>query len=271
MNNTYKILFDLQVTHTYFKSGFSEGLIYQPCESTSQLMTRYAIKILNTDRGFQLYLGEKDSISTFLKYVTKTTGSSYFEFNIRSQDQVFYQYTDLPLNDLKSLLFDSEQSYVDEDFIVLKQQFQDHTNNLFKIRVHFEDILNPGAHNNTAQFRIDFFSRTTKWQYIIINSSERHFDKLSIKGDAGVKFDEGTEVLLSNGQAAIAFNSIGKDIAFSQVPRYNFDLISIVNDPEEGKRTTVIFKELPMPNPSQLQMLDSNTESNVVSPVYLYI
>ncbi|WP_299276850.1 hypothetical protein [uncultured Psychroserpens sp.] len=270
MNNSYRILFDLLVTHTYFKTGFCEGLTYKPSKSTSELMDRFNLKVLNIDKGFQFYSRGKVPFDTFLNYITKATEHSYFEFNAQSTDQVFYQYTNLPLDDIKTLLFDSEQSHAEGDFIVLNQQFQKRSANLFTLRIQFSDILMHLAKDAIGHYRIDFSSRATKWQYTIINNSQEHYNELSIKSNSEVEFDSGKEVVLNNGQKAIAFTSIGDNIVLSQIPKHTFDLVC--TESEMGvKISRILFKGLPMPIPSQLQVIKTNTEMSMVSPIYIYL
>jgi hypothetical protein len=273
MRDTYKILFELQVIHNYFETGFCENLVYKISSSTQQLIDRYTLKFVTTDRGFLFYSTQKKSNEAFLNYITKATGVSYFEFNFHSVDQVFYQYTCFPTNEIGELLFESNHGDSESDYIVLKQQFQKRkaTSNLFKLRIYFIDLFKSKGDNISVNYRIDFFSRATKWQYNVINKSKQHFNELSIKGDSDVEFDSGKEVVLKNGQLATCFTSISQEILFSQVPIYSFDLIN-TTEKLGGKKVKTVYKGLPMPNPKQIQIINANnTEGLVLSPMYVYI
>ena len=137
MTSTYSILFNLQVTHTYFKTGFSEGLIYNPSSDTKQLIDRYNFKLMLTDKGFQLYSFNNQTLEDFLKYIETTTGNTYFEFNAQVIDQVFSNYTDLPLDNPFGLSFDSKEHDIENNTTVLKQQFTEsaQTINLFSVKI----------------------------------------------------------------------------------------------------------------------------------------
>nr|WP_321235687.1 hypothetical protein [uncultured Psychroserpens sp.] len=271
MTSSYSILFDLEVRHTYFETGFCQGLVYSFSNDTKQLIDRFNFKLFITDKGFQFYFPQENAIEAFLNHITAATGISHFEFNTNAVDQAFYQYTNLPIDANGGLLFDSSQGDSEPSFIVLKQQFQQEliANDLFKLRISFADVLKSKGNGFPVHYKINFFSRATKWQYNIINSSQQNFNQLSIKGAADIEFDSGKEVVLQNGQVATCFSSI-QDILFSQVPKYSFDLIGTTETLGVQKETT-IFKGLPMPNPKQLQVSTEHTQKVLISPMYVYI
>lgn len=273
MKSTYSLLFDLTVTHTYFQNGFCKGLNYNVAKSTLDLMDRYNLKLLLTDRGFQFYSIRKTSIEDYLGYITRATGISYFEFDVAPIDAVFYQFTDLPINQLGELIFNSSDVQSERDFFVLQQQFQKErilADDLFKLRVNFEDLIAAEEIGIETHYKIEFVSRATRWQYNVINNGNQSIGELSIKGDENIEFDQGKEILLENGQTAMSFTSLSSDIVYSEVPKYKFDLINTI-ETLGRKRVETIFKSLPMPNPQQLQVEEDQTNNEVLSPAYVYI
>ncbi|WP_460219970.1 hypothetical protein [Psychroserpens sp. MEBiC05023] len=272
MTNSYSVLFDFQVTHTYFESGFSKNLVYSTSNETQQIIDRFGFKLVINEKGFQFYVPQEKSIVELLNYIIQTTGISYFEFNITTIDQTFYQYTNFPTDEVRSLVFDSSEGNSEDDFIVLKQQFlQDNSDNhLFKLRIYFADLLKLATDDFPVHYKIGFFSRATIWQYNIINNSQQRFEQLSIKGDANIEFDSGKDVILQNGQAATCFMSIGQGVLLSEIPKYSFDLVNTIERLGVKEEKTV-FKNLPMPNPNQLQVIVENTQKLIISPMYVYI
>ena len=273
MKTVYTILFDLTVTHNYFKSGFCEGLNYMPSRSTQGLMDRYNLRLQVTDRGFQFYSPRKVSLEYYLNYITKATGISSFEFDVRTLYGTFYQFTDLSLNQLGELLFNSSNTKSDNDFFVLEKQFQRErvlAKDLFTLTVNFSDLIKAEQAGEEVLYKIEFFSRATQWQYNVINNSHQHVGELSIKGDLDVEFDTGKETILQNGQKATSFLSLTSDITFSEVPKYQFDLIN-TTEILGRKKVKTLLKGLPMPNPQQLEIEQDKTQNKVLSPMYVYI
>lgn len=272
MTAAYKILFELEVTHDYYGTGFCEDLTYKPSNSTEELMNRYNMKIFFTDKGFQFYSTKKNSKQDFLNYLTNVTGQDYFEFYAKTLDESFYSFTKFPVDELGNLVYDTSSSNTETNSIVLKGRFQEDqtANYLFVLRVNFNDITEQSDNESFVNYRIDFVSRKTQWQYNIINSSKQEINQLSVKGDANVEFDTGKEVTLENGEVAICFTSVTDNIPYSQVPKYNFDLVNTIERLGTSKPKT-IFKGLPMPNPGQLQVIHENQQTLVLSPTYVYI
>lgn len=273
MISTYSLLFDLTVTHSYFQNGLCKGLDYSAAKSTRDLMKRYNMRLEVTERGFRFYSTRKTSVEDYLLYITKATGMSYFEFDVTSVDAVFYQFTDISVNRLGELMFNSSDVQSDQEFLILQQQFQYErilAEDLFKLRVNFDDLIVAEDEGMEVHYKIEFFSRATQWQYNVINNGNQSIGELSIKGDENVEFDNGRETLLENGQVALAFTSLSSNILYSEVPKYQFDLIN-TTETLGRKRVNTIFKSLPMPNPQQLQIEQDKTQNKVLSPMYVYI
>ena len=272
MTDTYKILFELEVTHTYFKSGLCEDLIYAPSSETQQSMDQYGLKMFLTDKGFQFYSTKQHSNEDFLTYLQETIGISSFEFYARTSNPTFYQFTDVPLGTLGVLTYNSELVNSNEDTLILEQQFVSGTtaSNLFQFTLYLKDLIQLLKSESTVQYRIEFSSRTSAWQYNIINDSKQQVSQLSVTGEDEVEFDQGEEVVLENGQSAIAFTSLTDTIPYSEVPNFKFDLVN-TTERMGTSREKVIFKSLPTPNPNQLQIINQNEQQLVVSPTYVYI
>ena len=272
MTDTYKILFELEVMHTYFTSGLCEGLIYKPSLETQQLMDRYNLKLFMTNKGFQFYATKAQTNEEFLNYLADARGISSFVFYAKTSDSNFYQFTDFPVGKSGVLMFDSNLTESEDGVEVLDQQLmtQQSTSHLFMLTIQLSDLLKYVEEGDAPQYRIQFESRTTAWQYNIINNSRQHVNQLSVKGQYNVEFDGGQEVTLENGQSAIAFTSLTDTIPYSEAPHFTFDLVNTTERLGTSKEKT-IFKGLPTPNPSQLRVINKQEQKMVLSPTYVYI
>ncbi len=273
MESTYTSLFSLTVTHTYFQSGFCEGLNYEPAASTRELMDKYNLRLQLNEQGFQFYAPRKASIEAYLDYISRATGVLSFQFKVTPLYGVFYQFTDVSVNELGELLFNSNDVESNQEFLVLNQQFQKEpllANDLFRLTINFDDLIEAQKSSTEVHYKIEFFSRATQWQYNVINNSRQHVGELSITGDQNVEFDQGTETILQNGQKATLFTSLNSNITYSETPQYQFDLIN-TTEILGRKKVKTLLKGLPMPNPQQLEIQQEETSSKVISPTYVYI
>jgi hypothetical protein len=138
------------------------------------------------------------------------------------------------------------------------------------LKVYFEDIIQELTKTHLTPYQIAFTSRHTYWEFNIINKSHQNIHELSVVGDAEVKFDSGKKVMLENNVEAIRFRSKNTNIPYSEVPKFQFNLINTV-EKMGHRKPKILFKGLPMPNPSRLQIITKRQQKQVVSPTYVYI
>ncbi len=279
MKSNFKIAYRIKVFHSYFKNGICTGLTYHPATTTKQLIKRFKLKLINETEGFSFYINTTKSISEFLRYVAQTTGKDTFEFNVQTNTPDFYLFTELPVNRLGELVYNSQSKsntytngkvQLQEDFISKNDVSQ-----LFKLKIHFKDIIKYEEMNTTACFEIKFKSRPTQWNYYIINKSSRCFDQLTIKSKSNIQFEEPQNVTLQNGQQALLFSSGSNLIPLTEVPTYSFDLVNttqlstITNKKTATSKT--IFKGLPNPNPDRIKIHQTDGTTLVSSLMYVYV
>ncbi len=271
MISKYKPLFDLLVKHTYYESGYCEGLLFNGINKTLELIQNYSFKIVTNAKGFTFYTSSDLSNEDFLKYLKKVSGVTCFEFSATTLNTNFYRFTDLPVNELGFLIYDSANSVKNgtNKPILLSGYFKQKNNvdKLFELKINFKDIVDQEAN---LQYEIQFKAKSSQWKYNIVNNSKHFFNGLSIKTNSDVQFNSGKKIILKNGEEATCFSSMGNWIPLSESPQYKFDLESTTTK-LGNSRTKTVFKGLPYPNPSQIEINQIDGKALISSLIYVYI
>lgn len=267
-------MFSLEVMHTYYINDICKGLIYNPTKNTESIIKRFSLKLNLTTKGFEFYTDTKKSITSLLNYITKVTGEESFNFNAITVDSQFYQFTNLPINQIGVIKYNSSSNEVVSDTTVrvLKPEFIPtiEANELFSLSVKFQDLIKSDENKNSSIYKIEFTARDTQWKYFILNNTNQHLGNLSIKCKSEVEFEGPIEVILQNGEKAQLFSSEKQLLPLSEAPKYNFDLMSTIK--KNGvNRNKILFKGLPNPNPNIIKIDSNKTETIVASLMYIYV
>ncbi|WP_430410640.1 hypothetical protein [Kordia sp.] len=269
MNTNYTSLFGISILHTYFASGSCEGLIHNPSIGTKKIMDSYGLIIRRMSNGFELYASTNQSIEDYLNYIQQVTQTDTFEFNATATDQNFYNYTaEVPLNEIGILSYKNNGQT--NTPITLEKTFipQSDTSDILQIKIKFEDIIHANKNNTNLAFQIQLHARETQWQYNIINNSNQNYTKIAIQSNTDeIQFSNKGETTLENGQEAILFSSGKTLIPLKNTAQYKFDIIN-TKQTIAGDRQETIFKGLPIPDASNLKILEDNT---IASSMYVYI
>lgn len=274
-NNTK--VFSIRYTHAYFNNEPTSFLKFFPSPNTKQLMDRYGILINTMTDGFDLYANTSQALDEYLKYVQNATQVDSFDFDIQTEDPLFYNYTALPIDWQGVFEFSSERSQYDAqlNIFMLEEQLSppQETNTTATLSINFTDIINAISDYSEANYKISFAVRQTQWRYYIINNSNLSFEYFKIDSGDHAIFEPGIKETLSNNQEATMFSSGANRLALSKFPDHNYNLVGInaVNGSAQQQASTILFKGLPTANPSSFNLITVNEETVVVSPMYIYI
>lgn len=273
MTNRYILLFNLDVTHSYYENDICRDLVYTPSKNTQKLINRFSFKIEKRMKGFSFYTEEKESYAAFLNYIEQATELSSFDFDVSTINSNFYQVTSVfPINEIGYFSYESNHKTQDTSTIILKETFNPSSNAtaVFKLKINFSDIIALKDTENPISFKIQLEARSTQWVYNIINTSNQDFGTLSIKSSSKIVFDSSKKVTLQNGQEALQFSSGDQKIPLKQVPKFTFDLANTTTK-LGNNRTNIIFKGLPNANPAIMDIYKDNGKDEVMSLMYVYI
>ncbi len=277
--SNYKMIFSVEVQHTYFENDICNCLQFNPSDTTMAILKRFGFRMNNKIDGFEFYSDTTTALPAFLNYITATTGQDNFDFDIATTNPEFNNFTDLPTDWIAKMIFDSQSSSNEYNggIVSLAKNLSPNQNasTVGNLKIHFEDIVKYGNENGYAVFEIQLNARSTQWQYFIINKSSLQLENLSIGGKAEVKFEGPENVVIQSGQQALLFSSGDKLLPLSEIPKYKFDL---VNNPKSGSESPtkksnskIIFKGLPNPDPKHFGIIGIGNQNQVSSPMYVFV
>jgi hypothetical protein len=260
----YKLILSVSISHSYFQKKIDPSLRFQPSISTIDLMNRFKIIVRQTSFGIEIYCDTEESVESILMTIIASTEISSLDFDFYTDDLSFYSYTELP-DRVGQLVFSSDNKLNrnENENIFLYPSFIEGQNEkrLGQLHIQLVDLMKFCNTNNHVNFNISFNSRSTHWQYYIINSSKFSLNEMSIVSNSGIKFSIPKKIVLQNGQDATLFTSETL-IPLSNLPEHKFDL------KKSGK---TIISGLPNPNIGSLTLDKSNGEILFYSPTYIYI
>lgn len=276
----FQILFSVNVSHSYFEKNICRCISFVPDNTTWKIVKRFDFRIRNTVSGFELYTSSINLIDEVLNYIKKAASVICFSFRLVINDSIFYSVTEMPINWIGQLIYDSQSdsNFHTADGIQLSEKFSKKvtTSYLGSINIYFNDIMKFGCDGRYTQFNISYLARSTQWQYYIINKNAVQPDNLTITGDTNIIFSGPENTIIGSGQQALLFTSGNTLIPLSEVPKYRFDLI---NKPLAGTGTVtgrqsiskMVYPGLPNPDPRRVGITQINSETRVSSPIYVYV
>ncbi|ALL06177.1 hypothetical protein AQ505_12155 [Pedobacter sp. PACM 27299] len=270
----YQRLFQLDVFHTYFQKDICRCLEFNAASETLRLMERFRFLIRRQINGIGFYTNGSQSTEQLLNYIENATGQDAFCFEIRTNDPDFNFFTELPTNWVGQLLYDSSIiTVIDDDQVLLSQQLSSHAGTLCmgKVTLRFADILKFSGPAGFANFRIQYQSRATQWQYFVINRSAVSLDDPGISGKEQIDFLGPDQVVTAAGETALLFSSGSSLIPLKEVPIHKFDLINRPASGSSNVRPQVVIKGLPTPTPEWIGKGMDKKKEYISSPMYVYL
>jgi hypothetical protein len=275
ITSTYTRLFGLAAYHTYFEKYICTCLEFTPDASTTLMLERYGFKIRKSVNGFDLFFNGSGSAAGMLEHVAGVTGQNYFAFTIDSTNEAFLLFTDLSVDWLGQLEFDSSSPANQQvnGTIVLAEKLTSCAlvSDPGVLRIYFADILA----NTAPAYEIRLNARATQWQYYIVNKSAAVLDNPAISGKPAAGFSGPESVTIPTGQQAMLFSS-GDLLPLSEVPKYKFDLVNHSSSESSSQLKSasggkIIFKGLPNPDPGRVGIVQINGKKQTASPIYVYL
>lgn len=271
--SVYK-LFDLSITHSYFEKGMCKCLLIQPTAETKQIMDQYKFKMNSFESGFGLYGTNVGNLSTLFGQIANTTHVNSFDFTINSTDPAFYNFTDIPLDGLTQINFDSKSINIESEnktIALLPQYTQAVTvTNTCKVSIYFNDLLTLSSLSNTPAFVIGFNARQTQWHYFIVSTNIKNISQIKIKSREQIQFEAPVVTSTPRGEMAFLFTTGTTLLPFSEKPQYKFDLV-YTNGWDEKSAGKILFKGLPNPDPMRMNISTLNGVKQINSPIYIYL
>lgn len=278
IQSNYIKLFTTAVYHTYFDNNKCNCLDFFPNHKTEKILKKFGFRINTISNGFDLFSNTTSSLSNLFDYISKTAAQDYFEFDIKCSNPNFILFTALPINWLGEITFTSQddKNQNNNGTVILSQTLETKAMAPFfgNFKVYFEDIIKNQNNTTPLQFEINFKARATQWQYYFINKNAIPLNNPVISEKGNIQFDGPQQVTLQTGEKALLFTSNNTAILLSEKPKYKFDLINKNTSNESGQSNSngkVIIKGLPVPDVSQIGIVENSKDNQVASPMYIYL
>ncbi len=270
INSNFQSIFTVQVWHSYFSDGACKGLQFIPSHLTKELVNRYGFLYRKVVNGFEWYANSTTPLPDYLNSITKATGQNFFEFDIITNSQLFYTYTDINQNWKGQFLYSSKLTVPKEEKNTLQLTptlKEGSTTILGKVILFFDDLTASIQNSKPVPYSIQFDARATQWQYYIISRNAKAENNLEIKGKTDMTFSNPQEVTIASGEKALLFTSTSP-IILQEKPSYKFDLVS-TGSTNTKLSNKVIYKGLPNPDPRNVATIQNINQ--LASPMYVYI
>lgn len=273
IRENYRRVLTVRLLHNYFKNGLCNGALLSPDALTKQLFTRFNFLVRNSGNGVELFTSSQTPVTGLLKYITQSTGAAFFRFTIQVSEPHFLMITQLPVDRSGMMIYDSRHGSgpSKEGNIQLEGVFSaaPAVDCMGMLTVHFDDLIKYETVNDSLQFIISFNTRSTLWQYYIINKTQFSFNNLSIAANKNIRFSDPVNVVTQDGNTASLFSSLTL-IPLSQEAPCQFNLVYSATS-RNSMVTKILYKGLPLPAPDQFELIQVQNESQLSSPMYVYL
>lgn len=276
----YKVIFSVEVFHSYFDDNICNCLHFTPAAETLKLLNRFGFRIRNHINGFEFYCNSDQSFLIFQEYISSSTGQTEFAFEIGSDNPAFTYFTDLPSDWMGRLIYNSSDPsnlFENGSVSLVTRLSQKETGSLTgNLSVKFDDIVKYTHEKGSASFKIRLHARSTQWQYFIVNKSSVQLANPFIKGtNNSIEFDLPQKVSIQSGDEALMFSSGRNFLPLAKRSKYRFSLVDQLlpsgTDAIQRSRDRIIFKGLPDPDPMRINVVNVNGSKHVSSPMYVFV
>jgi hypothetical protein len=277
--DNYSAILSIEVSHSFFEKNICDCLSFEPDELTNKVMQRFGFLIRKMNNGIAVYNNRTQSLPVFFDYIKRATFEHSFDFTVKTNDESFWLFTELPEGFDGQIHYSSEKRSIGSDgSVTLDPSYQKGGKGVVgKLRILFDDVLSYKKESEPAVFKIEFKARSTQWQYYIINKSSVHVENPAINSRLNMSFDGPFPVTIPSGEEAMLFTSADKLIPLSEKPSFQLDLVSRKksesNDERAGPRLSpkMLFRGLPWPDPGMVSLFERNGRSIFSSPMYVYL
>lgn len=279
MKASYIKIFQVKVIHTYFNNNVCTCINIAPSKTTLEIMKRFGLSIHHQIDGISFYSNSNESYRNYLLYIETISGQKSFDFTLQSTKANFNIITDVPTDLCGLVHFDSKNAsntFSNGSFnIVGKYVSKASTDFVATLQIQIKDIIKYSQQKDNLEFALNFKSRSTQWQYYIVNRSAAKLENLKVLSKNDFNFVGPKKATIPTGEEALLFSSGKHLIPLHETSKYKFNL---VNEKEKGvgvslnnNSYTMVFSALPSPNPEMMATIIDKETKIVSSKMYIYI
>jgi hypothetical protein len=262
MNSTYQLLFRINFYHSYFTNGKFTNFQVKPDQLTENIFKNYDLILRREVNGIAIFFAEQFADNARSRDQI-LSDNLVLNFKISLSDANFFNYTDFMPSVIEDNLFHFKYpfSFTFQQLGLMHSEAcateKDLKNNLTLEHPYFSK---PFGHieittdvNIPTDLKIQFFSPSLFWRYIIYKSHLLEFEGLAVANKNKSIFFSGPQtIILPNGNSAIAFTS-PTAFQYKEHPEVNWQLLEQYKQGESLGR--VVMPSLPVPKNNQVSFL----------------
>jgi len=272
-------LFHIQLRHQYYDDTIWHHLTLKPDATTEAFLQRFRLVQRRTELGLSVYYYGTPSFASFVASLPNLLDGKTLRFYLHNSDASYLNISDLPLNWLGQLNYDSRDVVVregDPALQVLNLQLAQRSLNesgvIGQVTIASSDL----QAERTPIFVIEMAARRTHWFYYVCNRSQRNYEQLSVHNDEGIVFEPPKPTTLPTGEPALLFRSGKRTFAMKQTFAAPFHLVHLMagadaHNAANGLNSQTLLQGLPIPQTDRLCIEHHNGQPYVYSPMYVYI
>ena len=267
----FEALLSVDWEHEYYRNSMLTSMEVYPAPETAKLLENMNIVFKKSDRGFQLYwdsVAHKSIYEIFNLFADET-----LIFLVSPKEQsVFFNITDEIANPIHEIVFctpvkgsiDLDQKIMPltslSEILPEASLIQNIWQKSVPIMILFDSSQLQNI-TNSAHYRLSFNTRSSYYRYVITNPVNSN-NLMVMDKHQEVQFVRTTESFMEEEQITV-FTSI-TPLKPYQNDKKHFQLVDRTTD-----RPQLLIERLPLPRPGCFHKVVSNSESVVVSEVFI--
>ncbi|MFT5162275.1 MAG: hypothetical protein ACI9FJ_000843 [Alteromonadaceae bacterium] len=283
-----RLLFQIRLSHDYYPDKVMSRLTLVADTTTQAFLNRYRL-ISNTRQGMFCvhYYGQGDRLA-FVRNLHQLLDEAPLRFTLKSQNSDFYVISDLPIDWLGDLAFDTNyvESSVESSGNAQAEQVLGMTlqprqlvgsDDVGTLCVWPQNLCDTQGDITHQHFAINIRSRQTHWHYTIFNRSGVKLNSPVVTDQQGIEFENAGPVTAENGQQALLFRSGDHVFAMAQKQEYSFSLLNRVEpknitlSPTQAVTQQLVLSDLPVPPTDKVNREIRDGQQRVYSQMYVYL
>jgi len=262
MSSTYQLLFRVNFFHSYYTNGKLTNVQLKPDLSTENIFKNYDLILRKEANGMAIFFAEQFADNTRTREQI-LADKLVLNFKLNLSDPNFFNYTDyMPAVIEENLFYFKYPFSFTSNQVGLMHSQACVTENDLKNNSSLEQpyFSKPFGHIEIttdeaipADLKIQFYSPSLFWRYVIYQSHLLEFEGLAVASkNKSVFFNGPQSIVLPNGNPAIAFTS-PTVIEYKEHPEMNWQLLEQYKLGESNGR--VVMPNLPVPKTNQISYL----------------
>ena len=273
-------LFSITFLHSYFTSNVLDGCQLQTDKNTQEMVNRFRLTTKMVDGTFSLYVDAGLDVVKTVQYLYAMLGDQPFIFYLVYRADEFFAITDVPLGWVGQLELSSKDilQKKSED-VSLTMSLRLSPRSIFKdnvigvVKIYPEDLLTVSTTEN-IHYCVSFSARKAQWIYYVINRSQIKLKNPVITDQKNTKFIGPEEMVLSNGESALCFNSGDQLFAMKNNPGERFNLVDRLTPLMQADSRVVehcLIKGLPTPKDDQMNIKKVDGSQHAFFAMHVYL